>query len=570
MKYLESCNAIICRLFTRCIHFVICLLSIVCSAIIGIYRSVCMSVLSSIVYLRCLAICDVVIFMKDFLCQTIRHFPSWSFTYGFVSRLNPTLILHSFCSTRFFNVLVLFILSIGSLMTTTHASGFRLPEQSLNGTALNSAFIAGAYGADSTYYNPANMGLGRDSDKYEFELDGTLIIIPGFDFITGNRNDYNCAKYNNCSTQVSGRAVTTVQPVPKFFFKSRAYELPLGLRMNYGASFTTPSGLSMNWNGQGGGFLDDVSIAMLELNPVISLAWKDYIAIGGGFRAIYTFGTFNNTLYVPYNVTSPLPVQGISVVNQTSNASAWGFGYNLAMTLKPLAWIDNSYAKGFAIVATFRSNVHWDMRGRLSASAFQDLGSNPITGGIINVNMDGNLQLSADLPPILNIAISQDIGNFRIEFVYERTFYGSADIFEFVRSGLTASECSGSGGLGGQLGCSFIDSTLDAADYSAVAYGNGWKDASAYRLGLTYFGKSYTLMGSVAYDETPAPQGQFGIPDANAYMIGFGARKRFFNDKLDIGIAYSLALKDNRKSFIVSQDGFGQLHLITIGAKLLW
>ena len=31
------------------------------------------------------------------------------------------------------------------------ASGFRLTEQSLNGTALNSAFIAGAYGADSTF-----------------------------------------------------------------------------------------------------------------------------------------------------------------------------------------------------------------------------------------------------------------------------------------------------------------------------------------------------------------------------------------------------------------------------------
>ncbi len=562
MKYLESCNAIICRLFTRCIHFVICLLSIVCSAIIGIYRSFCVSALvlhRMSCYLRC---CDIhEKLYSGILCQTIRHFPSWSFTYGFVSRLNPTLILHSFCSTRFFNVLVLFILSIGSLMTTTHASGFRLPEQSLNGTALNSAFIAGAYGADSTYYNPANMGLGRDSDKYEFELDGTLIIIPGFDFITGDRNDYNCAKYNNCSTQVSGSAVTTVQPVPKFFFKSRAYELPLGLRMNYGASFTTPSGLSMNWNGEGGGFLDDVSIAMLELNPVISLAWKDYIAIGGGFRAIYTFGTFNNTLYVPYDFI----IQGISVANQTSNASAWGFGYNLAMTFKPLAWIDNSYAKGFAIAATYRSNVHWDMRGRLSASAFQNLGNL----GTLTTNMDGDLMLSADLPPILNIAISQDIGNFRLEFVYERTFYGSADIFEFVRSGLTASNCSGTG-LGGMLGCSTIDSTLDAADYSAVAYGNGWKDASAYRLGLTYFGKSYTLMGSVAYDETPAPQGQFGIPDANAYMIGFGARKRFFNDKLDIGIAYSLALKDNRKSFIVSQDGFGQLHLITIGAKLLW
>ncbi|MDY5822221.1 MAG: hypothetical protein SPJ83_05405 [Helicobacter sp.] len=53
-------------------------------------------------------------------------------------------------------------------------------------------------------------------------------------------------------------------------------------------------------------------------------------------------------------------------------------------------------------------------------------------------------------------------------------------------------------------------------------------------------------------------------------MFGLGFRKRFLDDRLDLGLAYSLALKDNRKSFIVSHDGFGQLHLLTLGAKYLW
>ena len=77
-------------------------------------------------------------------------------------------------------------------------------------------------------------------------------------------------------------------------------------------------------------------------------------------------------------------------------------------------------------------------------------------------------------------------------------------------------------------------------------------------------------MASFAFDETPAPQGRFGIPDANAYMFGCGARKRFFDDKLDIGIGYSVALKDNRESFVISRNGFGQLHLFTAGAKYKW
>ena len=131
------------------------------------------------------------------------------------------------------------------------ASGFRLPEQSLNGTALNSAYIAGAYGADATYYNPANMSLGMESDNYSFALDGTMIFIPRFSFDTVNRNygvnvtasglasyasGHFCEENGSsvqvstsaqpgvvCGSQnVSGSAKTAIQPVPKFFFKSRS------------------------------------------------------------------------------------------------------------------------------------------------------------------------------------------------------------------------------------------------------------------------------------------------------------------------------------------------------------
>lgn len=487
------------------------------------------------------------------------------------------------------------------------ASGFRLPEQSLNGTALNSAYIAGAYGADASYYNPANMSLGMDSDKHAFEVDGTLIIIPGFDFDTVNRDyginvsgtgisgsagsghfcevDGKSVTVNGTAqpgvvcgnARVNGSAVTTIQPVPKFFFKSKAYNLPGDIKMNWGASFTTPSGLSMDWNGQGGGFLDDVGIAMLEFNPVVSFSWKDAIAIGGGFRAIYTTGTFNNTLYVPYKTSLSLGIlgkietEGTTRVEQTSNASAWGFGYNVGMTVKPLVFLDN-FLSNLRIAVTYRGKVSWDIGGKLSAKSYIYQGKggllvNTLVEGYIG--MDADLTLYADLPPILNIGISQDFGRYRVEFVYERTFYGSARIFEFgyANQVFDKSHLTGSSTALGQID---PESMLGAADYSAVAYGNGWKDASAYRLGLTYFGDTYKLMGSLAYDGTPAPQGQFGIPDADGYMIGFGARRNFFDNKLDVGIGYSLALKDNRKSFIVSHNGLGQLHLLTVGAKLLW
>ncbi|RDU67667.1 hypothetical protein CQA53_01315 [Helicobacter didelphidarum] len=433
------------------------------------------------------------------------------------------------------------------------------------------------------------MSLGKDNEKYEFEVNGTLIVIPGFDFHTVGRDKGMCTvkSFFNVSDgcffkgnqeadkttaptweapayTATGKAITTIQPVPKFFIKSRSYHLSENLRMNYGASFTTPSGLSMNWEGEGGGFLDDVSIAMLELNPVISLGWRDFIAIGGGFRAIYTFGSFNNTLYVPMDFkgdTTTGNTYGTTEVSQTSNGSAWGFGWNAAASIRPFAFTSSEILKSLTISATYRSNVHWDMKGKLYAnSIIYALGKQHTIG------MDADLTLYSDLPPILNVAISQDFGRNRIEFVYERTFYGSARIFEFGY----ANQVFDLSSLGILAGSVPIEGMINAADYSAVAYGNGWKDASAYRLGYTYFGNTWKVMASVAYDMTPAPQGVFGIPDANAYMVGFGGRKRLLNNKLDIGFGYSLALKDNRKSFIVSHDGFGQLHLFTIGLKYLW
>ncbi|EEO25145.2 hypothetical protein HRAG_02202 [Helicobacter bilis ATCC 43879] len=489
------------------------------------------------------------------------------------------------------------------------ASGFRLTEQSLNGTALNSAFIAGAYGADSTYYNPANMSLGRDSDKWEFEVNGTLIYIPSFSFDTENRDmginveasglsslaanghfcekDGHSNKVNNkaepgvpCgAARVGGYATTTLQPVPKFFLKSRAYELPLGMKTNFGFSFTTPSGLAMQWDGVGGGFLKDVSIAMMEFNPVVSIAYDDIFAFGAGVRAIYAFGDFSNTLFVPIKqdvnmgALGNIHSYGTTRVEQVSNASSWGFGYNLAATLQPFARLENNMFQNLRLAVTYRSNVHWDMQGKLSAKSYIYQGVDiPIIGstkveGYIGMNAD--LTLATDLPPIINVALSQDFGNHRVEFVWEHTLWGKAKIFEFgyANQVFDMSNLNVGNLASGQIK---PDEMLDAADYSAVAYGNGWKDSSAYRLGYTYFGESYKIMGSIAYDETPAPQGKFGIPDANAYMFGLGFRKRFLDDRLDLGLAYSLALKDNRKSFIVSHDGFGQLHLLTLGAKYLW
>ncbi|TQR40378.1 hypothetical protein DMB95_08110 [Campylobacter sp. MIT 12-8780] len=230
---------------------------------------------------------------------------------------------------------------------------------------------------------------------------------------------------------------------------------------------------------------------------------------------------------------------------------AGGGGYNLALSIKPTS--------STTISTTYRSKRALNMKGDLKALA-------KMGNTVGSASMNADLKLDADLPAIFNVALAQDFGRIRAEFVYERTFWSSADIFKF---GYVNAQFKGIGGILSAFDSSYIAGMMNSADYNAVYYGQGWKDSNAYRLGLSYFGDDHTFMLSFAYDETPTPQGVFGIPDANAFMFGLGLRKRL-SESVDVGLAYSLAVKDNRKSFIQSHDGWGELHLVTAGFKYLF
>ncbi|MCE3039337.1 outer membrane protein transport protein [Helicobacter sp. faydin-H10] len=206
----------------------------------------------------------------------------------------------------------------------SYAGGFKVQEQSLNGTALNSAYVAGARGADASYYNPANMGFSNDwgENKSEFELATSLLQIPGFDFQVPTTNqglrshttitydnflqfvanllpstiptDINILHSKPDSQIVNGSTGTTNFILPKFFYKSRTKS-----GFTFGASFVASSGLAMQWKDKGGEFLQDVFIMMVEFSPSLSYTIKDRFSIGIGPRIMYAMGSFNNVVYVP-------------------------------------------------------------------------------------------------------------------------------------------------------------------------------------------------------------------------------------------------------------------------------
>ena len=472
------------------------------------------------------------------------------------------------------------------------AGGFKMNEHSLNSIALSSAYVAGANGADSSYYNPANMGFGKFSDKHEIEVSTTWIHVPAFDFTTdftkiknqigrdqgtqfqctpdkglgGILGSLTCLLVPSSTpageTSAKGRANPTNFIYPEVFYKSPTF----WGGFNIGFSVTAPAGMTMDWDGRGGDFLDYSFIALVEANPTISYKVGDWLGIGVGGRIMYGMGDFNNSLYVPYTATehkanATIVTSGTTAVDQVSSTNGIGFGYNVALTLKPLAfWTDS-----LTISATYRSPLHIDFKGELSAIATTGSKDKPL----IQAQMDADLVLSTDVPPVLQIGIAQRLGRFLVEAVYERNFWSYGNKFEFQYQNQRFSNISGS--MASMIGSTdeqrsqYIQNMMSGADYDSVAIGRGWKDTSSYRIGVTYdVTQKLKAMASFAYDETPVPKDAFGIPDANGYMMGVGVRYSMFNDSVDIGAAYSMTLKDNRESYIQSDSGLGKLQLVNV------
>lgn len=553
-----------------------------------------------------------------------------------------------------------------------YANGFKVQEQSLNGTALNSAYIAGSRGADASYYNPANMGfkndwvndinsknlIGSGENKYEFEMSLSFINIPGFDLLVPSTNQglnstttleyQGLAKVGKDllsaigkifgldetkiketgktfaeakipekvylqhslpdSLLVKGDTKDTNFILPKFFFKSKNYN-----GLTFGASFVAPSGLGMNWNGKGGEFLQDVFIFLVEGSTPVSYTYNDRFSIGFAPRMLYGMGKFNNTVYVPLGTTKTpgctptidpqilkdLPngivpdemvtslqgladassglalinlsqgstqlevikkmvksistcVVGTSKVEQKSDGADFGFGYRASLSFR----IGNNGM--FSTV--YNSPVDFKFGGSLDA--------NTIIGGPVgSVRMQTTLDLYITMPEILTIAYSHDFNRFRLEGVYERTFWSKGRKFDIAFDTQNAKFSASSGSVAQSFSQQQLQSMIGLADFDAVAMGKGWSDTDTFRLGLTYMGKNLRVMISAVYDKSPVKQDQIGIPDSDGYGLGFGLKYRFRG--FDLGFALSNTYKENRQSIYFS-EGIGALRIATASVGYRW
>ena len=263
------------------------------------------------------------------------------------------------------------------------AGGYKIPEQSLNATALAAAYVAHTTGADAAYYNPANMAFMADKQYVEGAI--TLAHLPANTYTLGG--------------PFSGESESEDILIPNFHYVSNA----IG-DFRWGVSMVAPGGLTKRWGANSPyqmATAEEFSLTVVELNPSMSYKIADNLSVGAGLRFIYSDGVVKS---------DATPLGGPKV---DMEADTIEFGYNLAVAYKPTSDIN--------IAATYRSEIE-----------LEEEGSALITAGPATI-YNGDASVTVPLPAALNLAVSKTWDNkFTLEFNYERTYWSAYETLEFI------------------------------------------------------------------------------------------------------------------------------------------
>ena len=268
------------------------------------------------------------------------------------------------------------------------AGGYKIPEQSLNSMALGAAYVAHTTGADTSYFNPANMAFMGEKQYVEGAI--TLAHLP--------ENTYNLGP-------ASGHTETENILIPNIHYVSA----PMG-DFRWGVSLTAPGGLTKRWETPfQKAFAEEFTLKIIELNPTVSYKVMENLSIGGGVRLVYSEGVVKNDAF---GIGMPLKVD--------MEGDTIEFGYNLAIAYKPTPDI--------SIAATYRSNVDLDEEGTANITY-------PPSAMGPGFSTSGDAGVSVPLPAALNLAISKTWNNtFTLEAVYERTYWSTYETLEFTNT----------------------------------------------------------------------------------------------------------------------------------------
>jgi len=371
---------------------------------------------------------------------------------------------------------------LGLSAVTLSASGYRIPEQSLNSTALSAAYVAGANGADASYFNPANMVWNEDGS--EMEMAATIINLTKINYTDAS----GISAYN-------GQTESELFLMPTFHYVSPAVG-----DWRFGLSMVAPAGLSKRWeDAYQKATAEEFSLQVVEINPTVAYKINDKFAIGFGLRGVYSSGV------IKAEGTFPVATPGLGGTDYDNEmeADSIDFGYNLALSYRPI--------ENLTLSTTYRSKVDLTVSG--------DADTTYVLGDI-----SGAVETSVPLPAALALAAAYTMNKTTVEFVYERTYWSAYDSLQFKFANTTANSIFGA------------KKTKDWKDVNAYRIGVTHQYSDDLKLMAAF---------AIDKNPVPAEHLSFELPDSDAKLYSVGLEYKL-NDSMKIGLAYLYDQKESR------------------------
>lgn len=385
------------------------------------------------------------------------------------------------------------VIALSGCAATAMASGYRIPEQSLNAAALSNAYLANANQADAAYYNPANMSWLEEGTLVEAGF--TFIHLPSISY-----EDFRTPAFSGESEKEN------------FFIPNLHAVSPDIHNFRFGFAVVVPAGLSKKWEDPfPRTFAEEFSMTVVEANPSVSYKFSDMFSVAGGVRFVYSEATVKSN-----GTVVAVPPSEYVNLSREMDGDTFEYGYNLALAVKPIS--------NLTVAATYRSEVDMDLEGTANLSASQSFAGGMIPAGAYN----GDGSVSVPLPAILALGVAYTYERSTVEFEYDRTFWSDYETLDF------------------RYPRSLGHPVLTNAFNTPIA--KDWDDVDAYRLGYTFqWDKSLALMAGVGIDGNPVPDSSvsFDLPDSDAWYISCGFRYKM-DEKLSFGAAYLYADKEDR------------------------
>jgi long-chain fatty acid transport protein len=259
--------------------------------------------------------------------------------------------------------------------STLFGASYYNPNNSINAVALCSANVANAHGADSAYYNPANMVYNDNVNEVEIAATYVLLTPIHYDSVD-NQNHIESTRYDTV--------------IPSLHYVSKI----VGNNVRIGFNIISPAGLSRQWNDfPAAPTAQEFSLQTIEFNPTVAFVITKNLSFGVGFR------------YIKADADAKLDgsMLGVSAYTVSMNGKDEAAGYNLALSY--------NYQNRFHLSATYRSKILFTLQGNADVI----VGGTPISSDV---------SLAMPIPANLILASSYTFDSATtVELTYDRVMW---------------------------------------------------------------------------------------------------------------------------------------------------